>query len=200
MHPSDAGKQHSRQRWSGLLTVDPTELRHAIRDGWLVDGIDGWLTTPDLDAGTVLFLPKPNLVVNNGITQVQNLAWGIGGTTQVINALGVDNGTSNPTSSSTQAAASGDGATSVRIQAFDSTATQASQVVTCVATFTQAGVAFVMKRLSLSFIASGSLPVTTTGTVPANSLHSMTNVFTMDLTSFTSWSQKFSVTIQGTGS
>lgn len=199
VHPVDAGKECSRVWWNGLLRVDPGELARALRDGWLHDAVAGWQTTVDERSGLVRFADKPNLVVDTGVTRVQNLAWGIGGVSQVVNAMGVDNGTSNPVAGTTSVASDGT-ATSCRIQAFDATATQTSKVVSQTATFTQAGVAFVMKRLSLSFIATGSLPVTATGSVPANSLHSMTNVFTIDLTAFSSWSQAFTATVTGTGS
>jgi hypothetical protein len=199
VHRQDAGKQNSAVRWNGLLQVDPGELHHALKHGWQHDGVDGWLLDINKRTGRVRLRNKPNLVVDTGVTRVQNLGWGIGGVTQVVNCMGVDNGTSNPAAGTTSVASDGT-ATSCRIQAFDATATQTTKVVSQTATYNQGTVAFVMKRLSLSFIASGSLPVTATASVPANSLHSMTNVFTIDLTIFSTWSQAFTATVTGTGS
>ena len=186
----DAGKENSAVRWSGLLTVDAHELDQAVKNGWHVDGVEGWRIErrgPD----QVLFLPKPNLVVNSGINRSLDRTFGItttDGQTVVIDSIGVDNGTANPGSGTSQSA---DGnSTSRTIIAMSPAASRASQVVSFGGTFTQATVAFVMKRLFAN----------KTTTDAANNLHSMTNVFTIDLTSFSSWSQAFTGTVTGTGS
>lgn len=188
VHPHDLQKLASPRRWSAKLVVDPDELREALRQGWDRDCIEGWYIKADVLAGQVFFAAKPNLVVNSGIFRSLDREYAIGGPPAAVDSMGVDNGTSNPSAATDRSA---DGSSSSRrIQAFDSTATRASAVVSAVSTYTQATVAFVMKRL---FLSSG------TGDA-AGTLSAMTNVFTMDLSGFSTWSQTFTAQKTGTGS
>ena len=173
--------------WTGLLRVDPAELDRAVRDGWQVDGIDGWQTRL-LGNGRVLFHAKPNLVVNAGINRSLDRTFNLAGTTGVVDSIGVDNGTVNPTATTTQSA---DGnSTSRTIIAMSPAASRTNQQVSCGGTFTNSNVAFVMKRLFLN----------STTTDASGNLYSMTNVFTIDMTAFSSWAQSMTPTITGTGS
>lgn len=190
LHPTDVGKDNSRVWWRGQLDVDAHELDRAIRQGWHVDGVDGWYLRRTA-RGTVLFLPKPNLVTNSGVNRSLDRTFGIttvDAQTVVFDSIGVDNGTANPSATTSQSA---DGnSTSRTIIAMSPSASRTNQVVSSGGTFTQATVAFVMKRLFLN----------KTTTDAAGNLHSMTNVFTIDLTAFSSWSQAFTPTVTGTGS
>lgn len=188
-YASDVGKENASVFWTGALRVDPDELRDAIRHDWHRDGLVGWhLRHVDEATGLVLLAPKPNLVVNSGINRRLDRLFGIGGPPAAVDSMGVDNGTANP-GASTDRSADGN-STSRTILAFDSTATRSNQVVSCVRTFTNSNVAFTMKRL---FLSAG------TGDA-AGTLHSMTNVFTMDLSAFSTWSQTFTAQVTGTGS
>ena len=174
-------------RWTGTLTVDPTELDRALAAGWAHDGIDGWEIEPT-EPGTVLFMAKPNLVVNSGIDRSLDRTFNLSGTTGEVDSIGVDNGTSNPTATTSQSA---DGSSTARtIIAMSPAASRSGQQVSCGGTFTNSNVSFVMKRLFLN----------DTTTDAAGNLYSMTNVFTIDMTSFSSWAQSFSPTVSGTGS
>jgi hypothetical protein len=188
--PVDAGKADASVWWTGALAADPGELDRALAAGWARDGVVGWrveLRGP----GEVLFLPKPNLVVDSGVTRSQDRTFGITTTdaqTVVVDSIGVDNGTVNPTATT---ALSADGNSTLRtIIAMSPAATRAGKIVSAGGTFTQANVAFVMKRLFLN----------KTTTDASGNLHSMTNVFTIDLTAFSTWSQAFTATVTGTGS
>lgn len=190
----DAGKSGSSVWWSGELTVPRHELDEALRHGWHRDAVDGWLVgIPEHrgDLSVVKLSAKPNLVTNTGIDRREQILFGIGGPPGALTAIGVDNGTVNPTASTAQSA---DGnSTSRTILAFDSTPTYARPVVTAVRTFTNSNVAFIMKRLFQN----------ATTTDASGNLHSMTNVFTLDLVTgspFSSWSQVFSAATTGTGS
>lgn len=181
----DIGKANAQVWWRGVLTVDPGELERAVRDGWLVDGVDGWAVR-QVASGRILFGAKPNLVVNSGINRRLDLEFANSAPTAV-NSIGVDNGTANPIATTSQSA---DGNSTARTIIAMSSSTRSGQVQTCNGTFTQANVSFVMKRLFLN-----------ASTVDAaGNLHSMTNVFTIDLTAFSTWSQAFSATVTGTGS
>lgn len=185
----DVGKDDASVHWTGRLSVPPEELRDVLNRGWLMDGLSGWaIDALDAARGKLVLAPKPNLVVNSGINRRLDRLFGIGGPPAVVDSMGVDNGTVNP-SATTDRSADGN-STSRTILAFDSTATRSSQVVSCVRTFTNATVAFTMKRL---FLSAG------TGDA-AGTLHSMTNVFTMDLSAFSTWSQTFTAQVTGTGS
>lgn len=219
-YPVDVGNFDHEVVWTAELYLPTIELDQARAGGWAVEGWEvGAVDRLPAHRGEltrIRLLPLHNLVVNNGITRLQNLGWGIGGVTQVMNCIGVDNGTGIPSAADLKVGAVpvGDATTTAaRIQAFDAAATQSAQVVSQTATFTQAGVGFVMKHLSISFIAPGSLPISYNGTpavagtnagvlaaVPAASLHSCTAPFTIDLTSFATWSAAFTATVTGTGS
>lgn len=174
-------------RWHGLLRTDPAELERAIRNGWAHDGLSGWIPRV-LDGGLVALEPKPNLVVNSGINRSLDRLFGISGPPAAVDSIGVDDGTANP-GASTDRSADGN-STNRTIIAFDSAATRSSQVVSASGTFTQATVSFTMKRL---FLSAG------TGDT-AGTLYSMTNVFTMDLSAFSTWSQTFTAEVTGSGS
>lgn len=177
----------TRVQWSGTLNVDPSELDRAIKSGWLREGISGWEPV-QVSPGRVYFQAKPNLVVNSGINRSLDRTFNLGGTTGVVDSIGVDNGTVNPTATTTQSA---DGnSTSRTIIAMSPAATRTGQQVSCGGTFTNSNVTFVMKRLFLN----------SSTTDASGNLYSMTNVFTIDMTAFSSWAQSFSPTISGTGS
>jgi len=190
---TNLGGEHGTVLWTGeLLVPDQREFLAAVRDGFLVDGIVGWTPTV-VGEGRVHLAPKPNLVTNSGINMRLDRLFAIGGPPAAVGKMGVDTGASNPT-----AATDSSGANTKTIIAFDSTPTRASQVVSCVGTFDQTEVNFTMKRLFLSNTASVLTNTTTADT--AGSLHSMTNVFTLDLSAFTTWAQTFTATVTGTGS
>ena len=175
--------------WAGEVSVDPAELDRAIKNGWLREGIGGWkakVTGP----GRVLLMPEPNLVTNSGIDRSmdQTFISGTASATNIIDSIGVDNGTANPSATTSQSA---DGnSTSRTIIAMSPAAARTGQQVSCGGTFTNSNVAFVMKRLFLN----------RSTTDAAGNLYAMTNVFTIDMTSFSSWAQSFSPTVSGTGS
>lgn len=210
----DTGKADSNVRWVGRLRVpDVTELEHAVRDGWMEDGVDGWtpivgpvtaaiqrpwrVTTERLDAGQVLFVPNPNLVVDVGVQRSLDRLFGISGPPAALETMGVDDGTTNPAAdslSSTNGNSGTDtGSTNRRLITYDSTPSRTANVVTADGTFTQATVSFTMKRLFLSEEEAGT-------TDADGTLYAMTNVFTMDLSVFTTWSQTFSADVTGAGS
>lgn len=189
------GAQGAKVRWSGRLTVDPVEFDRAIAAGWLRDGLKGWDALV-LGNGAVYLRPEPNLVVNAGINIGLDRLFSIGGPPGALATIGVDNGTTNPTATSVSSTAGGGsdtGSSSRRLVAFDSTPTRASQVVSATGTFTNSTVSFAMKRLFLSKASAGT-------TDASGDLYAMTNVFTIDLTAFSSWSQTFTAQVTGTGS
>jgi hypothetical protein len=187
---ADAGKADASVWWTGSLAVDPSELARALKAGWAQDGVAGW-RVEQRGPGRILFLPKPNLVVDSGVTRSQDRTFGITTTdaqTVIVDSIGVDNGTVNPTGTT---ALSADGnSTSRTLIAMSPAATRAGKIVSAGGTFTQANVAFPMKRLFLN----------KTTTDASGNLHSMTNVFTIDLTTFSTWQQAFTATVTGTGS
>ena len=193
LHPTDAGKEGSAVWWTGEATFDPGELERALAAGWAHDAVDGWdVTNPE--PGKLLFGAKPNLVVNSGINRSMDRTFGltnIDAQTVVIDSIGVDNGTVNPTATT---ALSADGnSTNRTIIAMSPATTRTAQVVTCQGTFNQGNVSFIMKRLFLNKTTADS----------SGNLYSMTNVFTLDFITgspFSTWSQAFSATVTGTGS
>lgn len=177
-------------QWTGELTVPPGELKAALDAGWT---IDGWDIERAAD-GKLVLLEKPNLVVNAGVNVALDRLFGI--TASAALTIGVDNGTTNPVAASVSSTAGGgadSGSSSRRIVALDSTASRAAQVVTAIGTFSNSTVAFAMKRLFLSKAAAGT-------TDASGDLIAMTNVFVIDLTAFSSWSQTFTATLTGAGS
>lgn len=80
--------------------------------------------------------------------------------------------------------------TSRTILTMSPAASRTGEQVTAGVTFTNSNVNFVMKRLFLN----------TSTTDAAGNLYACTNVFTIDLTSFSSWSQSFTPTITASGS
>lgn len=183
------GKNNISVKWNAKLKVDPGELEQAIKNGWIQDGIDGWAVDPRSD-GEVIFKPKPNLVVNSGVNISLDRLFNINGPPTEVQTMGVDDGTSNPTASTSS---SSTGSTNRRIIAFDSTPIRTDQTVSASGTFTDANVSFVMKRLFLSKASAGTSD-------SAGDLYSMTVVFTIDLTSFSSFSQTFEAQVTGAGS
>lgn len=180
-------------KWRGVAYVPADELAQRVKEGWL-DSIKGWKVTADLNTGRLDFEFKRNLVVNAGVNVALDRLFGI--TASAALTMGVDNGTTNPTATSVSSTAGGGtdtGSSSRRIINLDSGASRASQVVSAIGTFTQANVAFAMKRLFLSKAAAGT-------TDASGDLIAMTNVFTIDLTAFSTWSQTFTAQLTGAGS
>jgi hypothetical protein len=185
--------EHGAVKWSGMLVVPEIgEFHRAVRDGWLEDGLDGWEARV-VAPGRVVLAPLPNLVTNSGINIRLDRLFAINGPPAAVSKMGVDNGSTNPTASTDSS-----GSNTKTIIAFDSTATRSGQVVSAVGTFNQANVNFSMRRLFLSN--TGTTLTNSTTADPAGSLHSMTNVFTIDLTAFSTWSQTFTAQVTGTGS
>jgi hypothetical protein len=184
----DSGKASSAVRWFGIGRVDPGELDRELRRGWAQECVSGWDLVVDRALGSIILLPKPNLTTNSGVDRIAQRLASIGGPAAAMDSMGVDNGTTNPGASTDRSA---DGFSTLRtILAFDSTATYSRPVLSCVRTYTNSTVAFPMKRL---FLSAG------TGDA-AGTLVSMTNVFTVDLTAFSSWSQTFTAQMTFTGS
>lgn len=180
-------------KWTGEAHVPIAELRQKVKEGWL-ETIEGWSVKANLKTGHLLFEAKPNLVVNAGVNVTLDRLFGI--TASAALTMGVDNGTTAPTATSVSSTAGGGtdtGSSSRRIIALDSTASRTNQVVSAIGTFTQANVAFAMKRLFLSKAAAGT-------TDASGDLIAMTSVFTIDLTAFSTWSQTFTATLTGAGS
>lgn len=186
--------EHGTVQWSGSLVVpDLTEWERALRDGFIQDGIEGW-DARITGEGRLALAPIPNLVTNSGINMRLDRLFAIGGPPAAVTKMGVDNGASNPVAGTDASGASN----TKTIIGFDATATRSAQVVSAVGTFTNSTVNFTMKRLFLSNNASTLTNSTTADT--AGSLHSMTNVFTLDLSAFSTWSQTFTAQVTGTGS
>lgn len=190
VQPVNHGKLDSNVRWTARLEVPPEELRASYRSGALHDAIKGWNAQVDLARGLARLMPEPNLVVNSGIQRSLDRLFSINGPPAALQTIGVDDGAANPVAGTTSSSA---GSAARRLVAFSPTPTRAGQVVTATGTFTQANVAFIMKRLFLSAAAAGTADA-------AGDLYAMTNVFTMDLTAFTTWSQTFEAEVTGTGS
>lgn len=195
-HYDTGHENHPHVSWTGALRVKPQELRALYRRGSIEDCIRGWETSVEPKTGLVRLLPKPNLVVNVGFQFAMDLNFNISAR-QAVRTMGVDNGTTNPTATSVSSTSGGGtdtGSTSRRLVAFDATfPSRSASVMSAAGTLTQATVAFTMKRLFLSRAAAGT-------TDAANDLYSMTNVFTIDLSAFSTWSQTFTATVTGSGS
>lgn len=192
-HILNNGLLGSYIKWDGVAYLPIDELKAKIKEGWL-DTIEGWSVKADTKTGILTFAEKPNLVVNAGVNVTLDRLFGI--TASAALTMGVDNGTTAPTATSVSSTAGGGtdtGSTSRRIIALDSAATRTNQVVSAVGTFTNANVAFAMKRLFLSKAAAGT-------TDASGDLIAMTAVFTIDLTAFSTWSQTFTATLTGAGS
>lgn len=190
------GGEHGTVQWSSRLVIpDIHEYERAKRGGFLRDGIEGWRAR-ELAPGVLELAPLPNLVVNSGINMRLDRLFNIGGPPAAVSKMGVD--AADVTNVDPSASTSSSGTNKKTIITFDSAATRLNQVVTCIGTFTQANVNFIMKRL---FLSNTAATLTNSATADdANSLHSMTNRFTIDLTSFATWSQTFTATVTGTGS
>lgn len=193
-HIMKHGSAGAMVKWSGVLNVPADELQEFLKTHKLSDIISGWRTKVDYATGEIALLPKPNLVVNAGINVALDRLFGI--TASAALTIGVDNGTTAPTATSVSSTAGGGtdtGSTSRRIIALDSVASRTNQVVSAIGTYTQANVAFIMKRLFLSKAAAGTADA-------SGDLIAMTAVFTIDLTAFSTWSQTFTAQLTGTGS
>lgn len=193
---STIAHEHSTVRWASELVVpDLGEFARAIKDGWLHDGIEGW-DARIVGPGRVRFDPIPNLVTTSGIDIRSRRLAAVGGPPAALTKMGVD--AADITNVDPTAGTSSSGTNKKTIIAFDSTPTYASPVMTYLGTYTQANVNFIMKRL---FLTNTAATLTNSATADdALSLHSMTNRFTIDLTTFATWSQTFSATVTGTGS
>ena len=189
LHSIKVGNSGIKNKWTGLLKVDQYELEKAIKAGWHIDGIEGWILK-QIGEGEILFLPKPNLVVNSGLNIALDRLFSISGPPSAVGTVGVDDGSSNPSASTSSSTA---GSTNRRLVALDATATRTNQTVSSSGTFTNSNVSFIMKRLFLSKATAGT-------TDSAGDLIAMTNVFSIDLTSFSSWNQTFTTQLTATGS
>lgn len=176
--------------------------------------VTGWEVV-FLGNGRFRLLPHPNLVVSCGaarsLDRLFNISGGTGVTvqaalTQEVARIGVDNGTTNPVAASVSSDAGGGadtGSSTQTLRTFNSTATRASLVVSASGTFNDpttggiGAVGFAMKRLFLS--AHNANITNTTAADAANTLYSMTNVFTIDFTGISTWSLVFTATVTGAG-
>lgn len=175
--------EHGTVFWTGVLKLEGP-LRKAEIDGW---------TVKRRRPGEYIFMPKPNLVVNTGINMRLDRLFAISGPPAAVGRMGVDNGASNPVAGTTSS-----GANTKTLRTFDSTPTRSSQVLSAIRTFDQSTVNFAMKRFFLSNTSADLTNATTAD--DANSLHSMTNSATIDLTAFTTWSLVVTAQVTGTGS
>lgn len=191
-HTMPAGVATFRNQWRGRLVVDVGEwLKYG--NAFANDGLQGWEVSSEhyeADTATIILGVKPNLVVNSGVNRSLDRLFGISGPPAAAATMGVDDGTSNPVAGTDDSTS---GSTNRRLVAFDSTPTRAAQTVSASGTFSNANVSFTMKRLFLSAAAAGT-------TDSSGDLIAMTDVFTMDLSGFTSWSQTFTTEYTGSGS
>lgn len=169
--------------WEGTIKVDPNQLRE------MSPTIEGWDHTINYETGEIHFQPLKNLVVDSGIQRSLDKLVGRNGPPGNVITMGVDDGVSNPVAGTTSSTA---GSTNRRLVNFDATPGRTANVLTMDGTFTQASVSFIMKRLFLSAAAAGTSD-------SAGDLYSMTNVFTIDFTSFSVWSLTFTATVTGIG-
>ncbi len=176
------GEHSSSVYWSAIAIIDKADRAKAKIDGWKVE---------ETRTGLIL-LPKPNLVVDSGVQRALDRLYAINSTPGALLRQGVDNGASNPVAGTTQS-----GANTKTLLTFDSTPTRSSNVVTSVRTFTNSNVNFAMKRLFLSAHTADITNSTSADT--AGTLYSMTNTFTIDFTSITTWSMVTSATVTGAG-
>lgn len=217
LHPLDAGKANSWVRWSAVGRLPSDDLRAALRAGLLAERsinalhrmrdrvqiargapriIHGWNYEVRPVDGQIILHPKPNLVVKAGVQNMLDRWVGRNGPPTAMRSMGVDNGTTNPVAESddsTTGSGADTGSSNRRIVLFDATPSRSGELLSMLGTYSQATVAFVMKRLFLSIAAAG--------TTDANGdLMAMTNVFTVDYTGFSTWSQTFTATVTGAGS
>lgn len=188
-HMSAGGSQVSNV-WKGSLTVEKSEWHKMYRE-FTSDGLIGWNIHTVEDNGDtvrVLYAPKKNLVVDSGVQNGLDRVYGLGGAPLI--TMGVDDGASNPNSSTSSSTA---GSSNRRLVTFDNTPVRTTNTVSSEGTFTNSNVNFVMKRLFLSKAAAGT-------TDSAGDLYAMTDVFAIDLSPFSSWSQTFEATTTGSGS
>lgn len=202
-----AGKLLLANRWSAEGLVPRGEFER-YREQFLHDCVKGWRLKEEIVLDdhiklvfadqkplwlrpVALLLPdtKKNLVVDTGVTRALDKLFGLNGPPAALITIGVDDGASNPVAGTTNSTA---GSTNRRLVAFASNS-RAAKVVTNSGAFTQANANFVHKRLFLSAAAAGT-------TDAANDLAAMTNVFTLDFTGFSSFSQTYTTTYTGAGS
>ena len=203
LNPFNAGREKHGCRWKADAIVPRSEWDKYQKE-FLNDGLKGWklryaYTYKDCVAldfiddrfGAGLWLPetKKNLVVNSGVNRSLDRLFGLSGPPTALITIGVDDGASNPVAGTTSSSA---GSTNRRLVAF-ATNSRSSQVVSNSGAFTKANSNFVHKRLFLSAAAAGTSDV-------ANDLAAMTNVFTIDLTGFSDFTQTYSTTYTGAGS
>lgn len=215
------GTETAGVRWSGVASFKTkADMKKFLRRRFPIIGplvnIKGWRIKPNWADLTVTLKPKPNLVVQTGVGRSGDRLFNIsGGTTPtVLNALtqevsriGVDNGTTNPTATSSSSDAGGGtdtGSSSQTIRTISPTATRASLGISASGTFNDpttggiGAVGFVMKRLFLT--AHNANITNTTSADPANTLYSMTNVFTVDFTTIPTWTAVFTAQVTLAGS
>lgn len=186
-----AGRETASNKWRAELTVDWGEWLRMGRE-WLLDGVQNWpieFASVEQRGGlAVVSLPtwKPNLVVASGVHDGLDLRFGLGGSETI--SMGVDDGTSNPVDGTSSSSA---GSTNRRLVLLQNVSRNA-KVVSSDGTFTDANVAFVIKRLFLSAAAAGTADA-------AGDLQAMTDVFTHDNTPFSSWSETFTAEWTGAG-
>ena len=198
----DTGKKTSNVNWKGVVALSERDLNRVMkRPG---EFIDGWGV--EESAGSLILLPKPNLVVNVGVQRSLDRLFAINSTPAALTRIGVDNGTTNPVAASLSSdAGSGadTGSSTQTLRTFDSTPTRTNQVVTASGTFNDpttggiGAVSYAMKRLFLS--AHTANITNTTSADASDSLYSMTNVFTVDFTGIATWSAVFAATVTGIG-
>ena len=192
----DSGKYNSAVRYKSEINVPKKELADLVNNKTkreINSMFKGWNTSIDLNYGIISLMSKPNLVVDSGVQSALRRNFGVTGFGGAVVRMGVDNGATNPVAGTTQS-----GANTKTLLAFDSTPTIVGNVITTIRTFTNLNVNFVMKRLLLSYHTADLTNTTTADT--AGTLYGMTNVFTIDLTAFSSWSQTFTATVTGSGS
>lgn len=198
----DSGHHNSAVKWRGVITLSERDLNKIIaRPGMFIDGWD-----VGEQAGKLILLPKPNLVVVVGAQRSADRLFAINGTPVALTRLGVDNGTTNPTATSVSSDAGGGtdtGSSAQTLRTFDSIATRVASVVTAAGTFNDTttggigAVGFAMKRL---FLSAHTANITNAASADAaGSLYSMTNVFTVDFTSIATWAAVFAATVTFTG-
>lgn len=205
------GKDHSQVKWHGVVSMCQKDLDKVLSNPDRF--IDGWNVGEE--NGKLLLLPRPNLVVQVGVARSLDRLFQIsGGTgvtplnslTQEVVRIGVDNGTTNPTATSVSSNTGGGtdtGSSTQTLRTFNSAATRASLVVSATGTFNDpttggiGAVSYAMKRL---FLSAHSANITNTVSADADgTLYSMTNVFTVDFTSISTWSANFTATVTGAG-
>lgn len=211
-----SGMQHVNWRAEAKFATK-ADMKKFLRRRFPVIGpimrVKGWTVKPDWLALKVFFTPKPNLVVNVGVARSLDNLFGINGTSPApspalgtVLRIGVDNGTTNPTATSLSSDAGGGadtGSSSQTLRTFNAAASRTGLVTSASGTFNDpttggiGAVGFIMKRLFLS--AHTANITNTTSADAANTLYSMTNVFTIDFTGISTWSLVFTATVTGVG-